>query len=72
MFVIEFSYIKVAQELNFLFLFSLPNSTNSFYYISFLVGYMKIIIEHKNVKPLETDLSLSEMKDVKEILICEL
>lgn len=33
---------------------------------------MKIIIEHKNVKPLETDLSLSEMKDVKEILICEL
>lgn len=30
---------------------------------------MKIIIEYKNVKLLETDLSLSEMKGVVEILL---
>lgn len=30
---------------------------------------MKIIIEYKNVKVLETDLSLSEMKGVEEILL---
>lgn len=30
---------------------------------------MKIIIEYKNVKLLETDLSLSEMKGVEEILL---
>lgn len=68
MFVIEFSYIKVAQVLRFYFCF--PSPIPPVHYISFLVGYMKIIIEHKNVKSLETDLlSLSEMKNVEEILI---